>query len=186
MDQPLFGEREKKTTALIYVVGTTLTIFVLFSATIGVIFGIERKAEHFVLVILMVLLFLTLAITYKCFSDGEFDPKLRWIIILLTIVVFIAGVAVNIYAWEPLPEPPPKIECAGLYRTSDGVCFLGAAGCWDKPGYCVSISGHLASCTSNRNCPTTTGSVSTSSSSGFDYYSPQSYSQENQHNQQRE
>ena len=67
----------------------------------------------------------------RWYRDGEFDPKLRWILFFLCGLVVLSGVAVNIYAWEPLPVIP-KIECNGLYRTSDGVCFVGAAGCWDR------------------------------------------------------
>jgi len=86
-------------------------------------------------------------------------------------LVVLSGVAVNIYAWEPIPVIP-KIECSGLYRTSDGVCFMGAAGCWDRPGYCLTISGLSAFCTPN-SCSTTSTSgftttiTSSSSSVGF-------------------
>jgi len=87
---------------------------------VGTVFGIERKGEHFVLVALCICIYLTLLILYKFYRDGinlffvwdktilicvlkkkkkincilgEFDPKMKWILLILCALVTLSGVA---------------------------------------------------------------------------------------------
>jgi len=122
MDEPLFGERTQKAQVLVYVVGGIVSIFVLYSLIVAIIFGIQEK-EHFVIAVAMLLSYVVLIILFKWYRAGDLEPKFKYLIALVVVSVLVTAIAVNVYVWKKPPPVPPPIHCNGLYRFSDGTCF---------------------------------------------------------------
>jgi len=120
MDEPLFGEKTQKSQIIVYIIGSIVSLFFLFSLIVSIIFGIQNK-EHFILSAVIVCIFVTLVILFKWYWAGELDSRFKYLIGLVILTVFFTGIAINIYVWQKVPS------CNGLYRFSDGVCFPNCA-----------------------------------------------------------
>jgi len=140
MDEPLFGERKEKTTVVAYVVGAIVTVFVLFSLIVAIIFGVKTMKEHFVLAGVLLCNYFLLVIMYWWYSKGdiEYSPKYKFLLFFAILSVIVAGVAVNSYVW--LPKPKLEIPCNGLYYVPDGTCITKEAitTCALQGNYCLS------------------------------------------------
>jgi FlaA1/EpsC-like NDP-sugar epimerase len=160
MDQPLFGERTTKTSLLFYIVSALITIFVLFSVVIAVVFGISTH-EHFVLALSLICSYITLVVMYKWYSNGELDPKFKYLLAFYLLTVILIAISMNCYVWIKRTEiETEKIKCNGVYRTSDGACFVGVNGCQGSSSICVQFNGTQAACVTIPDCnPTTTSTT---------------------------
>jgi len=68
MDEPLFGEKTQKSQIIVYIIGSIVSLFFLFSLIVSIIFGIQNK-EHFILSAVIVCIFVTLVILVRYFSE---------------------------------------------------------------------------------------------------------------------
>jgi len=123
MNEPLFGEKKQETQVVVYVAAAILSVFVLYSVIIAIVFGI-RDPPHFISAIALICTYVVLAVMCKWYTAGDLDPKFKFLIAFALVTVIIVAITVNVYVFKwPKPAPPPKIPCDGLYRVSDGACF---------------------------------------------------------------
>jgi len=147
MEEPLFGEKKQNTKIALYVIAALLTLFVLFTVIVAIIFGI-KDYEHLILAIALIFIYVILAILTKWYWDGDLDPKFKYLLIFILATVLITAIALNAYAWKKPPEPPQLPTCNGLYRFSDGVCLPSCSF-----GYCLDQNKEM--CMNKFNCNTT-------------------------------
>jgi len=95
----------------------------------------------------------------KWWQQGDLDPKFKWLLILDVLIVLVAGVSANVYAFEAPPVFPSQ-ECdantggQGFYqwRTHSCVTLMYMTSCLKgEPGYCVIFSpgGGFGQCVPN-------------------------------------
>ncbi|GAM24818.1 hypothetical protein SAMD00019534_079930 [Acytostelium subglobosum LB1] len=137
MDQPLFGETNKQTQLIQYAIGGAIAAFTVFSLIVGILFGLKNNSRDFTLVFVLAFIFICTGVLMWWWRDRDdaIHPKFKWLLILLLLTTLLAGIAVNVYAWEKPPLPQP--ECEGLYITDRRMCipwFNGTAcetGCYN-------------------------------------------------------
>eukprot|EP01119_Soliformovum_irregulare_P009081 TRINITY_DN22210_c0_g1_i1.p1 TRINITY_DN22210_c0_g1~~TRINITY_DN22210_c0_g1_i1.p1 ORF type:complete len:187 (+),score=38.61 TRINITY_DN22210_c0_g1_i1:57-563(+) len=138
MDQPLFGEKEKKTQVAFWIFAALISIFILFSVIIAIVYGVtDKEAEHFVPAVALIIVYAVLVVLTKWYRGGDMDPKMKWILVVLLIGVILLGVTVNVYVWKKKPVPPALPQCDGLYDFSQGTC-MPRSQC-GYAGYCVTM-----------------------------------------------
>jgi len=164
MEEPLFGEKKPSTQLILYVIGAIVSVFVLFTIIITVVYGILRDRDHFVLALAMISNYVVLVVLFKWWNKGDLDNKFKYLLVIVVVTVLVTGIACNVYAWKPLPKGPPPIQCTGLYRVADGFCFTNL--CNYDSSSCLQVptgNGTDYSCQNICNSNTsTTGKVSTS------------------------
>ncbi|EFA76960.1 hypothetical protein PPL_09712 [Heterostelium album PN500] len=111
MDQPLFGEQRKQTQVyVVYILQPSFDLKMLvFSLAIGVFFGIKQPRDFVLVVTLLVILISTgLLVRWWRDRDDVIHPKFKYLLALLILSTILAGISVNIYAWQKAPLPQPK------------------------------------------------------------------------------
>jgi len=158
MEEPLFGERQQKTQIFFYLSAGAVTLFVLFSVIVSIVFGIN-KHQHFVMAIALLCEFAVLVVLTRWYRAGDLDPKTKYLIIFFVLAVILSGVALNTYVWE---KPPSPIECTGLYDFATATCYKNMNNCFG-PTYCVQIDPKSPNgyCVEINPCPVNTTTTST-------------------------
>jgi len=99
MDEPLFGEKKPKAQIALYILATLISLFVLFSIIVAIVFGI-KDYDHFILAIALIFIYTILVLLSKWYWDGDLEPKFKYLIILVFASVMITAIALNAYAWK--------------------------------------------------------------------------------------
>jgi len=141
---------------VVILVSAVVTLWVLYCTIIGLVFGFKDDRGHLVLTFTLCMTYATMVVLFRWFRNGELDPKVKYVIWMMVAVLLMMGISLNIYVWSPPPYCDPQPSCAGLYRTSDDMCFPNANDCF-TPYTCLIISGDIATCGTLANSSTTTG-----------------------------
>ncbi|ELR20080.1 uncharacterized protein ACA1_114600 [Acanthamoeba castellanii str. Neff] len=121
---------------LAWLIIAAIAILIIFSATVGIVFGIlHQTPQHIMLTGSMLCLVLVLIVQWRFYAKGDQDPKLFWVLLGSTLVVVLMCVTINAYVWPPLPADPN-----GLYNTQTKLCVLsGVANCY-ATGQCPQVT----------------------------------------------
>eukprot|EP01104_Vermistella_antarctica_P015075 TRINITY_DN4874_c0_g1_i2.p1 TRINITY_DN4874_c0_g1~~TRINITY_DN4874_c0_g1_i2.p1 ORF type:complete len:181 (+),score=30.39 TRINITY_DN4874_c0_g1_i2:253-795(+) len=126
MDEPLFGERSQSSKIFFYgTIGVT-TALVLESIGIAILFGVWKHFwEHFFFAGLIVFMVIPIVILYRWYSVDDLDTKFRFLLILLLICLYIAGITLNLYVWTMYidEERGPCDGSDSFLYGSDGTCY---------------------------------------------------------------
>eukprot|EP01116_Phalansterium_solitarium_P025300 TRINITY_DN95_c5_g1_i1.p1 TRINITY_DN95_c5_g1~~TRINITY_DN95_c5_g1_i1.p1 ORF type:complete len:179 (-),score=11.43 TRINITY_DN95_c5_g1_i1:194-730(-) len=148
MNSPLLGGegRRSKGFIIICVLVALISLFVIVSIGIGFYQASKGKElDHSkgdgLLAISLALSLTSFLGLFFFFVRGDLEGRVKFVIIPLLFANAMAGVAMNVYAWQPPPPtpppPPPPINCNGLYQFSTGKCFTGMDLCIsDSFDYC--------------------------------------------------
>ncbi|KAL6056273.1 Transmembrane protein C7orf23 [Balamuthia mandrillaris] len=138
-EAPLFGEEKPGVKWVVWIVGILTTIFVVFCTISGIVFGVKRNTpQHFLLVAVLLCICVILIILFRWYKQGDLDPKFRFLIFSIVVLVFLTGAVLLAYVW---PEPEQMPSCPkDVYDTKYDKCTL--RGIWDcdaSQGYCAKI-----------------------------------------------
>eukprot|EP01124_Arcella_intermedia_P022493 TRINITY_DN3356_c0_g1_i1.p1 TRINITY_DN3356_c0_g1~~TRINITY_DN3356_c0_g1_i1.p1 ORF type:complete len:175 (-),score=14.32 TRINITY_DN3356_c0_g1_i1:305-802(-) len=138
MDDPLLaGGEEKKATGLVCGVSIPVVLFMLFSVTICIVFGIQKNApEHYIMGGLTLALLILFLILMLWFWKGELEGKVKYLILIVLLCALLAGIAANMYAWRYLLPN----DCMGdgmFYSQSTHSCLSMQLGSCNKPHNCL-------------------------------------------------
>jgi len=167
--QPLFGERKTGNETFFWIVSVLLTLFVLVTVACAIAIGVTKQLiGNYIMAAAILFYYSILVILTRWYRTGDLDPKFKWILILFVISTVILCIAATIYTWGK-PEKI-DIQCDGLYRPSNGVCFPNIDSC-NAYDQCLQFSSTQAYCV-QKGCDMTSGissglSSGLSSSSGF-------------------
>jgi len=123
MDQPLFGEEERKWkflswAGIVFViggVGFSILILIIQGARNGVV-------QHYFATGIVAIVFASHVLLYRWYQQGDLDPKFKWLLILSIVSTLYVCLVANIYAWRPNPIIPGA-DCNYLYDKTSGGCI---------------------------------------------------------------
>eukprot|EP01088_Endostelium_zonatum_P017335 TRINITY_DN505_c0_g1_i1.p1 TRINITY_DN505_c0_g1~~TRINITY_DN505_c0_g1_i1.p1 ORF type:complete len:194 (+),score=18.03 TRINITY_DN505_c0_g1_i1:66-647(+) len=123
---PFFGEEKQSDKFMVWATAIILGIFVLFCSICGIVIGILHHVYQDIMVVgNMLLLVLVLIIIFRWYREGNEDPKYKWIIIALVVVIFTIGISINALVWglKPCEIEEQPICPNGIYFTDTRTCI---------------------------------------------------------------
>ena len=135
---------------MIYLTGFLVVAFSIYCVIIGIVIGIEKNFAHVILAIVLILIVLLFALTWKWYRDGTIpDPKVKLLIFIFIATTILCGISLNIYAFEKKKPCPVVINCpetSPLYNFQTKQCYSycpeGMCRSWNGTyfGFCINCT----------------------------------------------
>jgi len=137
------GKPQKSQKYITYAVSGGLIIFEAFTVGACISFGIvQQDAGHFLLGLLGLSLFGILIVLMRWYQQGDLDPKFKWFIVFVVVVVILTGIMSNMYIWKPQPVFPSSLcdNGMGFYQFNTKNCWsiMNSEFCYNpRKDFCV-------------------------------------------------
>mmetsp|Transcript_4630 Transcript_4630/g.7468 ORF Transcript_4630/g.7468 Transcript_4630/m.7468 type:complete len:172 (+) Transcript_4630:39-554(+) len=157
---PLFGEEKSSSRIATLVIIAVLVLFCMESIAVAIIFGIIKKEfSHISMSVVIILVGIVSALLYRWHSEGDLDPKFKYLLILSALLTFVTCITCNIFVFTPPPKLPvlPDVwGCQGFFNPATNSCLTGNINpCMTSPDFCFSMRTRTCrNCTAHCTWPT--------------------------------
>jgi len=126
-ETPLFGEEKPISKWVTWIIAGIVAFVVAFSTIVGVVFGvINAVPQHFMLTCVLLCMTMILAVQYWWYRQGDLDPKFRFLLLGMVVVVILCAITLNAYAWPDPKKCDDMPHCVGgqVWETKTRRCIF--------------------------------------------------------------